>query len=226
MNGEQEANRFTPTPDPGSLKVMPRSELHSPAKQEQGYLDGQLLLAMPAMIDQRFSRAVIYMCAHSADGAMGIVVNQRAPQLTFPRLLEQLEIDLSAPEGGITIPLEKMAVHFGGPVETRRGFVLHTSDYYVADSTLPIDENVCLTATTDILRAIASGSGPARSLLALGYAGWGPGQLESEIHANGWLTCPGDLDIIFDHNLDGKYERALATLGVHPSFLVNDAGHA
>jgi putative transcriptional regulator len=205
---------------------MPRTELHSTTQQGNGYLDGQLLLAMPAMVDPRFARAVIYMCAHSADGAMGIVVNQRAPNITFPKLLEQLDIHINAPEGGITLPVDKMAVHFGGPVETGRGFVLHTSDYYVAESTLPIDESVCLTATIDILRAIASGSGPARSLLALGYAGWAPGQLESEIHANGWLTCQADVDIIFDDNLDAKYERALAKLGVHPSFLVNDAGHA
>jgi putative transcriptional regulator len=181
---------------------------------------------MPAMVDPRFARAVIYMCAHSADGAMGIVLNQRAPNITFPKLLEQLDIHTQAPEGGITLPVDKMAVHFGGPVETGRGFVLHTSDYYVAESTLPIDEAVCLTATIDILRAIATGSGPARSLLALGYAGWAPGQLESEIHANGWLTCPADVDIVFDDDLDAKYERALAKLGVHPSYLVNDAGHA
>jgi putative transcriptional regulator len=205
---------------------MPRTELHSDVKQDNGYLDGQLLLAMPAMVDPRFARAVIYMCAHSADGAMGIVVNQRAPHITFPKLLEQLDIDTHGPEGGINLPVDRMAVHFGGPVETGRGFVLHTSDYYVADSTLPIDEAVCLTATIDILRAIATGSGPTRSLLALGYAGWAPGQLESEIHANGWLTCPADVDLIFDNNLEGKYERALAKLGVHPSFLVNDAGHA
>jgi putative transcriptional regulator len=205
---------------------MPRTELHSDARQGNGYLDGQLLLAMPAMVDPRFARAVIYMCAHSADGAMGIVVNQRAPNITFPKLLEQLDIEPRLAEGGIHLPVDRMAVHFGGPVETGRGFVLHTSDYYVADSTLPIDDAVCLTATIDILRAIATGSGPTRSLLALGYAGWAPGQLESEIHANGWLTCPADVDLIFDNNLEGKYERALAKLGVHPSFLVNDAGHA
>jgi putative transcriptional regulator len=205
---------------------MPRTEHHTATQQATGYLDGQLLLAMPAMVDPRFSRAVIYMCAHSADGAMGIVVNQRAPNITFPKLLDQLDIQPHAPEGGILLPVDKMAVHFGGPVETGRGFVLHTSDYYVAESTLPIDETVCLTATIDILRAIANGSGPTRSLLALGYAGWAPGQLESEIQSNGWLTCAADLDLIFDDNLDAKYERAMAKLGVHPSFLVNDAGHA
>jgi putative transcriptional regulator len=205
---------------------MPRSEVHSAVAQGNGYLDGQLLLAMPAMVDPRFNRAVIYICAHSADGAMGIVVNQRAPHITFPKLLEQLQIEPRHESGGIRVPLDRMPVHSGGPVEQGRGFVLHTSDYYVADSTLPIDESVCLTATIDILRAIASGSGPRRSLLALGYAGWSPGQLESEIQANGWLTCPAQPDIVFDSNLETKYERALATLGVNPSFLVNDAGHA
>jgi putative transcriptional regulator len=154
------------------------------------------------------------------------VVNQRAAHITFSKLLEQLDITPAPRGGGITVPLDRMPVHAGGPVETGRGFVLHTSDYYAANSTLPIDEAVSLTATIDILRAIAAGSGPARALLALGYAGWAPGQLENEIQLNGWLTCPGDPDIIFDADVEQKYERALATLGVHPSFLVSDAGHA
>lgn len=191
-----------------------------------GYLDGKLLLAMPAMTDPRFHRAVIYMCAHSADGAMGIVVNQRAPHITFSKLLEQLEIAPSATEESIRVPVDKMAVHTGGPVETGRGFVLHTKDYFSADSTLAIDDSISLTATIDILRAIATGKGPDRSLLALGYAGWAPGQLEREIHANGWLICPADTDIVFDAAIENKYDRAMAKLGVHPSFLVSDAGHA
>jgi putative transcriptional regulator len=192
-----------------------------------GYLDGQLLLAMPSMSDPRFHKAVIYMCAHSADGAMGIVVNQRAPHITFPKLLEQLDIlPNNSEQDQIQVPVEKMAVHTGGPVETGRGFVLHTTDYFAADSTLPIDESIALTATIDILRAIATGEGPMRSLLALGYAGWAPGQLEREIHANGWLICPSDNDIIFDAAIESKYERAMAKLGVHPSFLVSEAGHA
>ncbi len=195
-------------------------------EKSAGYLDGQLLLAMPSLTDPRFNRAVIYMCAHSADGAMGIMVNQRAPHITFPRLLEQLEITPSCPKGGISVPLDSMPVHCGGPVETGRGFVLHTSDYYVPDSTLPIDDAVSLTATIDILRAIAAGSGPMRALLALGYAGWAPGQLENEIQLNGWLTCPADPDIVFGADVEHKYERALASLGVHPSFLVSEAGHA
>ncbi len=205
---------------------MQRSETNSKIASGSGYLDGKLLLAMPSMKDPRFERAVIFMCAHSADGAMGIVVNQRASHITFPKLLEQLGIVTEPDPESIRIPLEKMAVHTGGPVETGRGFVLHTSDYYSADSTLPIDDSVSLTATLDILRAIAAGSGPVRSLLALGYAGWAPGQLEHEIQSNGWLICPADNDLVFDTSLETKYDRAMAKLGVHPSFLVSDAGHA
>ena len=190
------------------------------------FLDGVLLIAMPAMADSRFERSVIYLCAHSEEGAMGIIVNQHAPHIDFGELLEQLNI--TPPEERITMPVldHSMAVHMGGPVETCRGFVLHSADYYSQDSTLPIDEGVCLTATLDILRAIAFGTGPNRVLLALGYAGWAPGQLESEIHANGWLHCPADSDLIFDPSIDDKYERALAKIGINPSFLVNDFGHA
>ncbi len=187
-----------------------------------GYLDGQLLIAMPSMTDPRFHRAVIYICAHSSEGAMGLIINQRAPHITLPRLLEQLEI-VSRP---MPVAAGCMAVHVGGPVETSRGFVLHSSDYFAADSTLPINESVCLTATVDILKAIAKGSGPNRAILALGYAGWAPGQLEREIQANGWLNCPADFDIVFDADLDGKYTRALHLLGVDPSHLVGISGHA
>ena len=190
------------------------------------YLDGQLLLAMPSMSDPRFHKAVIYLCAHSADGAMGIVVNQRAPHITFPKLLEQLDIVPARNEASIQIPVEDMTVHTGGPVESGRGFVLHTTDYFSDDSTLAIDDSISLTATIDILRAIATGRGPDRSLLALGYAGWAPGQLEHEIQANGWLICPADTDLVFDPAIENKYDRAMAKLGVHPSFLVSDAGHA
>lgn len=190
-----------------------------------GYLDGQLLIAMPSMADPRFHRAVIYVCAHSSEGAMGLVINQRAPHITLPKLLEQLEITAPAshafgPSGG------SMAVHFGGPVETSRGFVLHSSDYFAADSTLPINESVCLTATVDILKAIAKGSGPNKAILALGYSGWAPGQLEREIQSNGWLNCPADFDIVFDNDLENKYARALQLLGVDPSHLVGISGHA
>jgi len=190
------------------------------------FLDGALLIAMPAMADPRFERSVIYLCAHSEDGAMGIIVNQHAPHISFDELLEQLNIN--PPQERISMPVinQSMAVHMGGPVETGRGFVLHSSDYYAEDSTLPIDEGVCLTATLDILRAIAYGNGPSQALLALGYAGWAPGQLEIEINENGWLHCASDADLIFDPDVDDKYERALAKIGINPSFLVNDSGHA
>jgi putative transcriptional regulator len=192
----------------------------------EGYLDGQLLIAMPVMSDPRFARSVIYLCAHSEDGAMGLIINQRASHISFPDLLERLGIVSADSEDGIADDVGAMSIHVGGPVETGRGFVLHSADYFVDDSTLPIDDGVCLTATIDILKAIAAGSGPNRAILALGYAGWSPGQLESEIQANGWLNCPSDPDLIFDTNLEAKYTRALAKIGIDPSHLVSDAGHA
>jgi putative transcriptional regulator len=198
----------------------------TPRRSGEGYLDGQLLVAMPVMSDPRFARSVIYLCAHSEDGAMGLVINQRASHISFPDLLERLGIVPAAPEGQLANGIRDMSIHVGGPVETGRGFVLHSSDYFANDSTLPIEDGVCLTATIDILKAIAAGRGPDRAILALGYAGWSPGQLESEIHANGWLNCPADLDLIFDPDIDAKYRRALAKIGIDPSHLVSDAGHA
>ena len=191
-----------------------------------GYLDGQLLVAMPLMTDRRFARSVIYMCAHSEEGAMGLIINQRAHHISFAGLLERLGIETAIGEEGVANNILAMSVHVGGPVETGRGFVLHTSDYFAADSTLLIDSGVCLTATIDILKAIASGGGPNRSILALGYAGWAAGQLESEIQGNGWLSCPADTDLIFDVDIDNKYRRVLSKLGIDPSHLVSDAGHA
>jgi len=190
----------------------------------RGYLDGQMLIAMPAMSDERFMRSLIYVCAHSSEGAMGIVVNQAAQNIKFPDLLVQLEV-IPAKER-IELP-ESLDVRVlkGGPVETGRGFVLHSADFFIENSTLPIDEGVCLTATLDILKAIACGSGPASAVLALGYAGWAPGQLEQEIQENGWLHCAADSDLIFG-NIEGKYERALRKLGVDPGMLSSDAGHA
>lgn len=193
---------------------------------EDGYLDGQLLIAMPVMSDPRFARSVIYICAHSEDGAMGLVINQRAAHISFPDLLERLSIVPPESNGTLSDDAKSMSIHVGGPVETSRGFVLHSSDYFVDDSTLPIEDGVCLTATIDILRAIATGQGPHHAILALGYAGWSPGQLESEIQANGWLNCPADLDLIFDPDVEAKYTRALAKIGIDPSHLVSDAGHA
>jgi putative transcriptional regulator len=195
-------------------------------KPADGYLKGQLLMAMPLMSDRRFQRSVIYLCAHSDDGAMGLIINHRASHISFPDLLERLGIVPRGAEDGISNELLERHVHVGGPVETGRGFVLHTSDYFVNNSTLPIDRDVSLTASIDILKAIAAGEGPVRSMLALGYAGWSAGQLETEIQANGWLHCPADTDLIFDPELETKYVRALAKIGIDPSHLVSDAGHA
>ena len=189
------------------------------------YLEGQLLIAMPIMTDKRFARSVIYMCAHSAEGAMGLIINQRAPHISFQELLKQLGITSGKGED-IRVDDLNVDVHVGGPVETGRGFVLHSSDYHATESTLSIDGGVSLTATIDILKAIASGKGPNQAILALGYAGWRAGQLESEIQANGWLHCPADLDLLFDRKLEEKYERAMSKIGIDPLHLVSDAGHA
>jgi putative transcriptional regulator len=190
---------------------------HAPIP-ESGYLTGQLLIAMPQMTDPRFSHAVIYICAHNADGAMGLVLNKGVERPTFPDLLRQLNIETAAGSDSIN-------VLFGGPVETGRGFVLHTADY-LQDATLLVDHDVGLTATLDILKDIAGGGGPRHKLLMLGYAGWGPGQLDAEIQANGWLNVTADVELIFDHDLDTKWDRALAKLGVDGSMLSGDAGHA
>jgi putative transcriptional regulator len=191
-----------------------------------GYLDGQLLVAMPGMMDERFHRSVIYVCAHSAEGAMGIVVNRPAPDLSLPDLLVQL--DIIGKDDAIRLPqrVERMQVLMGGPVETSRGFVLHTPDFFIEQSTLPIDDGICLTATIDILRAIAGGTGPNNALLALGYAGWSAGQLESEIQNNGWLNCPAAPDLIFDAPLDQRYDQAMKLIGIDPRMLSSNAGHA
>jgi len=192
----------------------------------RGYLDGQMLIAMPAMSDERFTRSVIYVCAHSSEGAMGIVVNQPAQNIRFPDLLVQLEVIPAKERIELPVRADAVKVLKGGPVETGRGFVLHSADFFIENSTLPIDEGICLTATLDILKAIARGSGPASAVLALGYAGWAPGQLEQEIQQNGWLHCPADPDLIFDEDLENKYSRALGKMGIDLSHLVSDAGHA
>jgi putative transcriptional regulator len=204
---------------------MVQNRPRRPARGES-YLKGQLLVAMPSMSDRRFARSVVYMCAHSGEGAMGLIVNFRASHINFPDLLERLGIVPRGAEDGIASDILERQVHVGGPVETGRGFVLHTADYFANDSTLRIDAGISLTASIDILKAIAAGEGPDRAILALGYAGWSAGQLESEIQANGWLNCPADPDILFDTDLESKYARALAKIGVDPSHLVSDAGHA
>ena len=192
----------------------------------EGFLDGHLLIAMPSMGDQRFARSVIYICAHSADGAMGIVINKLATEVSFRDLLVQLDIVQARNEPHLPGGVDQVRVHRGGPVETGRGFVLHSADFFLENATLPIADGVCLTATLEILRAIAEGKGPGRALLALGYAGWAPGQLEFEIQSNGWLHSQADGALLFDDDVDNKYDKALAKIGVQPAMLSSDAGHA
>jgi putative transcriptional regulator len=185
---------------------------------DETYLTGQLLIAMPQMMDPRFTRTVVYVCAHNENGAMGLVINRLVGAITFPDLLDQLGVA----SGNAS---DEIKVHFGGPVESARGFVLHSGDY-VQDSSLKVDNSIALTATIDILKDMASGSGPRRSLLALGYAGWGPGQLDNEMQANGWLHATADEELIFDNDLDNKWERAIGKLGIDVSMLSGEAGHA
>jgi putative transcriptional regulator len=205
-------------------KSLRASSPASPSRR--GYLDGQMLIAMPSMRDERFARTLIYVCAHSSEGAMGIVVNQPANNIRFPDLLVQL--DVISDSDVIQLPLSAGSVQVlkGGPVEPGRGFVLHSSDYFVENSTLPIDDGICLTATLDVLKAIAKGDGPGNALLALGYAGWAPGQLETEIQDNGWLHCSADADLIFGSDVGTKYDRALKKLGIDVGMLSSEAGHA
>ena len=191
-----------------------------------GYLDGQMLVAMPGMADPRFARSVIFMCAHSKDGAMGIVVNRTSRRLKFADLLVQLEVikeddAIMLPNAASTLPVLR-----GGPVDRGRGFVLHSPDYGVKDSTMEIEPGISLTATVDILKAIAVGEGPTKAVLALGYAGWSSGQLETEIQRNDWLNCPVDPALIFDTDQGSKYDRAMRKIGIDLSHLSNEAGHA
>jgi len=190
----------------------------------RGFLDDQFLIAMPGMKDERFARAVIYICAHSEEGAMGLIINQ-SQQLLFPDLLVQLGILNEQEAIRLPPPARDFVVRNGGPVDRSRGFVLHSDDFKV-ESSLVISDTVCLTATVDILRAISSGRGPRHALMALGYAGWGAGQLENEIAENGWLTCPAQTDLLFDADIECKYDRLLASIGIDLAHLSQDAGHA
>ena len=187
--------------------------------QAEKSLAGQLLVAMPQMMDPRFARSVVYVCAHSEDeGAMGLVINKLVASLTMEELLTHLKLEADARN-------KVRPVHFGGPVEPGRGFVLHTPDYH-EDATLLIGGEFAVTATLDILRAIGKGEGPRRNLLALGYAGWAPGQLDAEMQANSWLSVAADSDLVFDDDFDAKWQRALGKLGIDLSMLSTDAGHA
>jgi putative transcriptional regulator len=193
------------------------------SKGERGFLDGQFLIAMPGIADSNFSRSVVYICAHSSEGAMGFVINQ-AQQLTFVDIL--LHLKVIGDEESILLSNETRAfpIRKGGPVESGRGFVLHSDDY-LTPSSIPVSEDICLTATVDIIRAMSRGKGPAKAALMLGYAGWGAGQIEAEIASNGWLSCPADEALIFETSLDDKYNRALALMGINPAMLSMQAGH-
>jgi putative transcriptional regulator len=210
------------------MRLTRKALAKSAAEKNAGgsYLDGQMLIATPTMQDERFSRSVIYICAHSSEGAMGIVVNQPAANISFPDLL--VKLDVIPATDLITLPSRAGGVKVlkGGPVETERGFVLHSADFFIENSTLPIDRGICLTATLDILKAIAKGNGPESAILALGYAGWAPGQLETEIHDNGWLHCPADPELLFGTDIGAKYTKAMQKIGIRPGMLSNEVGHA
>lgn len=182
-------------------------------------LVGKLLIAMPEMSDPRFTSTVIYMCAHSEEGGMGLIVNKPQPEIKFARLLKQMDIHISP-------GARDVQVHYGGPVDSQRGFVLHSNDYASENGTLEVDEKFHMTATLDVLEDLAKGQGPSVSMMALGYAGWGPGQLEYEISKNGWLTCAPSDEILFGPDNDGKWTAALKSLGVDPLLLSATAGNA
>lgn len=192
--------------------------------RERGFLDGQFLIAMPGMRDTEFARAVVYVCAHSAAGAMGFIIN-RTQEISFSDIL--LHLKLADENEIVMLPgaTRDFPILAGGPVETGRGFVLHSDDFS-SSSSIPVSDDISLTATLDIIRAICDGRGPARATMLLGYAGWGPGQLETEISSNGWLNCPATDELIFDPAVEGKYDRALASMGIAPEMLSSEAGHA
>lgn len=202
------------------------------SRRTRGCLDGHFLIAMPGMTDPRFERTVIFVCAHSEDGAMGFILNRPQP-LRFSELVENLDLDShkrrsgsnKSRKVGVSDCARDFPIQLGGPVDTGRGFVLHSDDY-MSESTMPVNDDLCLTATVDILRAIKDGQGPERGIMLLGYAGWGPGQLEQEMAANAWLSCPARDDIVFDLDHSAKYNRVLAHMGVTPAMLSTETGHA
>lgn len=188
-------------------------------------LEGQFLVAMPDMADERFAESVILLIGHGSEGAMGLVVNHELANLRLADILD--ELDLGDPDAVIRLPdtIRQRAVMRGGPVERGRGFVLHSSDYH-SGHTYPVTDGICLTATLDILKAMAFGPVPRASLFALGCCGWGAGQLEGEISDNGWLTAPFSQELVFDTPVGDRYEAALASLHITRATLSPDAGHA
>ena len=196
---------------------MARAPDPAPPSADQ-FLTGQLLIAMPVMADPRFAQSVIYVCAHTPDGAMGLVVNRPLAKPSFDDLLRQLEIEPLP-------PARRIRLYVGGPVDNARGFVLHTTDW-TGESSLKVNEALALTASLDVLKAFAEGGGPREGILALGYAGWGPGQLEAEIQQNAWLSLPAQENLVFGAEHETKWRRALATMKIDPLLLSGSAGHA
>ncbi len=188
-------------------------------------LCGRCLIAMPGMGDARFERAVIYVCAHSKEGAMGFVINRTMDSPNVPDFLLQLEIITEEEHGNLPEILDATQMHVGGPVEPGRGFVLHSSDFE-SDSTVEVHDEICLTATLEILREISKGVGPEKAIMALGYSGWASGQLEEEISSNAWLTVDCNQTLLFDTPNSDKYRKSLALLGVDETLLSTEAGHA
>ena len=182
-------------------------------------LAGRLLIASPGMEDPRFRGSVILVCAHSDEGSMGLIINKPTPEVSLDNLLEQLKIPLGEDRRDIR-------VHFGGPVETGRGFVLHTTDYEATAATMTVGEDFAMTASLDILQSFADGDGPRQAMLMLGYSGWGPGQLESELVRNGWLVADADRKVVFDSPPAEKWQAALALIGIDPVLLSATGGRA
>ena len=191
----------------------------APGSSGESFLEGKLLIAMPGMSDPRFEKSVIFMCAHSAQGAMGLIINKPIDGLSFRELMLKLGIDGTATRTNAPIL-------FGGPVQMGRGFVLHSADYGSSETTMHLTPEISLTATVDILRAISEGRGPEKSVLALGYAGWGEGQIEAEILANGWIHCDADAGLVFDTDYEARWQTAFAKLGANISGLSAEAGRA
>ncbi len=186
--------------------------------EPQGYMTGKLLVAMPYIYDARFSQAVIYVCGHDEQGAIGIITNKVFPSLAFSELLEQLSIPMNE-------KVQSTTLFYGGPSELTRGFVLHSPDFQV-DSSVAIDENFAITSTLEILRAIAAGRGPVNSIVSLGYNGWSPGQLEREIQENVWMVVESDPNLVFNAPIDDKWRLSMERIGVDPAILSIESGHA
>ena len=190
------------------------------SKMENLFLAGKLIIAMPTMSDPRFKRSVVCICAHNEDGAIGIIINKIIESLSFSKIIKQLKLNKNMTKNDY-----KDHIYFGGPVETERGFILHSADYSSENST-SINSEISMTASTEILQALIDGNGPNKSIVALGYAGWGPGQLDTEIQSNAWLSVESDLELVFSAKTAEKWDMALEKIGVNPALLSTEAGRA